>query len=93
MKSPLKIPPDKWKHIIVGILMGIVFLVIVHTFFSQYLVIGYIISFLLIAGIGYGFELFSLFTGLGHYDFMDAVATIVGGLVGIAIALSGMAVI
>lgn len=93
MKSYPKIPPDKWKHIIVGILMGILFLVIVHTFFSQYLVIGYIISFLLIAVIGYGFELFSLFTGLGHYDFMDAVATIVGGLVGIAIALSGMAII
>lgn len=93
MKSYSKIPPDKWKHIIVGILMGIVFLVIVHTFFSQYLVIGYIISFLLIAVIGYGFELFSLFTGLGHYDFMDAVATIVGGLVGIAIALSGIAII
>lgn len=93
MKSYSKIPCDKWKHIIVGVLMGIVFLVIVHTFFSQYLVIGYIISFLLIAGIGYGFELFSLYTGLGHYDFMDAVATIVGGLVGIAITLSGMAII
>jgi glycopeptide antibiotics resistance protein len=33
--------------------------------------------------IGYGFELFSKFTGKGHYDIMDAVAAVVGAVLGI----------
>jgi hypothetical protein len=37
------------------------------------------------AAIGYGFELFSKITGKGHYDFMDAVATVIGALPGIGI--------
>ena len=37
--------------------------------------------------ISYGFELFSLVTGLGIYDFMDAVASIIGGVLGLGLAL------
>jgi len=34
--------------------------------------------------IAYGFELFSKFTGKGHYEVMDAVAGVAGAIVGIA---------
>ena len=37
--------------------------------------------------ISYGFELFSLITGLGVYDFMDAVASVIGGVLGLGLAL------
>jgi len=37
--------------------------------------------------ISYGFELFSKITGLGRYDFMDAVASAIGGVIGILLAL------
>jgi hypothetical protein len=33
--------------------------------------------------IAYGFELFSKLTGKGHYDVMDAVAGVIGALIGI----------
>jgi hypothetical protein len=36
--------------------------------------------------IAYGFELFSLFTGKGHYELMDAVAGVLGALIGMAAA-------
>jgi hypothetical protein len=45
-----------------------------------------IVSAIIIA-ISYGFELFSLITGKGHYDFMDAVASVIGGAVGMGVAL------
>ena len=36
----------------------------------------------------YGFELFSMITGLGHYEFMDAVAGTLGGVLGILLILA-----
>ena len=47
--------------------------------------ISLIVLFLVVAA-SYGFELFSLITGLGHYDVMDAVAGVGGGLLGMAAA-------
>ena len=41
-----------------------------------------ILSFAAIVAISYGFELYSKFTRHGHYDVMDAVASIIGGLLG-----------
>ncbi len=41
----------------------------------------------LVIVISYGFELFSLITGLGVYDFMDAVASAIGGVFGLGLAL------
>ncbi|GEP96127.1 hypothetical protein CCY01nite_23870 [Chitinophaga cymbidii] len=38
-----------------------------------------------VVAISYGFELFSLITGWGHYDFWDAVASILGGTIGVAV--------
>ena len=81
----MKITRDKWKHFFVGIAIGgilqafFTFLLDGHPGYSQLLSV--IFSF----AIGYGFELFSKFTGKGHYEFMDAVAVLVGAIPGIAI--------
>ena len=45
------------------------------------------LAILITAVISYGFELFSLFTGKGHYDFMDAVASALGGILGMAVVV------
>jgi len=45
------------------------------------------IVFSLIVIISYGFELFSLITGMGRYDFMDAVASAIGGALGMGAVL------
>lgn len=38
--------------------------------------------FIIVACISYGFELYSKFTGHGVYEVLDAVASVIGGLVG-----------
>jgi hypothetical protein len=42
-----------------------------------------LLAFIFSVVIGYGFELFSKFTGKGHYELMDAVAAVVGAVLGI----------
>jgi VanZ family protein len=79
-----RIAPDKWKHFWVGIAMGLVlqafFLyVIPDPLWSVGITLGIVII------ISYGFELFSKITGKGHYEIMDAVASIIGGILGMAI--------
>lgn len=79
-----RIAPDKWKHFWVGIAMGLVLqpffiYVITDSFWSAGVTLGIIIV------IAYGFELFSKITGKGHHEILDAVATIVGGIIGMAI--------
>ena len=46
-----------------------------------------LISFILVVAISYGFELFSLVTKKGHYDILDAVAGLMGGVIGIGMIL------
>jgi len=78
-----RIAPDKWKHFYVGILMGIFlecFFVLLLGFSVTY---GTIWAVSISIAVSYGFELFSLFTGRGHYEFLDAVAAIIGALIGI----------
>src|SRR5205809_710388 len=70
----MKIAPDKKKHFWVGLPLGVVL-----QFLSFYLLpsqpaLSSVVSFVVLAAICYGFELFSLFTGKGHYDNIDAVA-------------------
>jgi hypothetical protein len=83
----MKMAPDKWKHLYVGIAMGGVlqaffsFLLDAHTGLSILLALIFSIA------IGYGFELFSKFTGKGHYDVMDAVAAVIGAILGIGVVL------
>lgn len=81
----MKIAPDKWKHFYVGIALGIglhagaIWFLLLPPLAAFFLALAFLVL------IGYGFELFSLVTGWGHYDVMDAVATVIGGLPGMAI--------
>ncbi|HWI90308.1 MAG TPA: hypothetical protein VNT20_03490 [Flavisolibacter sp.] len=83
----MKIAPDKRKHFLVGIVMGAVlqafftFLLDAHT--SLTVLLSLIFSII----IAYGFELFSKFTGKGHYELMDAVAGVAGAGIGIGLLL------
>ena len=82
-----KIAPDKWKHFLVGILVG----AILQAFFLWKMpaspALATILAFVLVVAISYGFELFSKFTGKGHYELMDAIASVVGGMLGMAATL------
>jgi VanZ family protein len=82
-----KIGRDKWKHFFVGILMGIVLQALLWLCLPGQVVMETVIAFLLVVAIGYGFELFSKFTGEGHYDIYDAVASTIGGILGMALIL------
>ncbi len=79
-----KIAPDKKKHFIVGIPLG-VFLQLVAGYFFSGTLIPALLAFFVLSLICYGFELFSLVTGKGHADNMDAIAGILGGMIGMGI--------
>ena len=83
----MRIPPDKLKHFIVGILMGLTLQGAAWWLLPTYVITGTIIAFIIIICISYGFELFSKITGHGHYDVMDAVASILGGIIGMGTIL------
>jgi glycopeptide antibiotics resistance protein len=80
-----KIAPDKWRHFFVGIAMGTVLQALLLFLLSAHHSLATLITFLLIIAISYGFELTSKFTHRGHYDLMDAVASIIGGMLGIGL--------
>lgn len=80
-----KIEPDKWKHFFTGIAMGILLQAFISFLLKDHTTLAIAISFVLVVSISYGFELFSKITGLGHYDFMDAVASAIGGLLGMGL--------
>ncbi|MEO5681377.1 MAG: hypothetical protein ABIQ88_01985 [Chitinophagaceae bacterium] len=80
-----KIAPDKWKHFYVGIAMGIVLQMAGLWLLTGHFWLVTALAFAIIIAISYGFELFSKFTGKGHYDVMDAVASIIGGVLGMGI--------
>ncbi len=82
-----KIAQDKWRHFFVGIAMGIVLQAFLWLLFPGQLVLETVITFILVITISYGFELFSKFTGKGHYEINDAVASVIGGVLGIIILL------
>ena len=83
----LKIAPDKQKHFWVGMLMGGILRIFTLYFFPQQYILSIVITFVLIIALTYGFELFSLITGKGHYEIMDAVAGTIGGTIGMVIIL------
>ena len=82
-----KIAPDKWKHFYVGIPMGAVLEAFTLFLLPGHLVLATVITLLLVVFISYGFELYSKFTGHGHHEIMDAVAAIIGGILGMALTL------
>ena len=83
-----KIAPDKWKHFYVGILMGAMLQAIAIWLVPQHLATASFAVFVLVVSISYGFELYSKITRHGHYEIADAIASIVGGSVGMAIAIA-----
>lgn len=82
-----KIAPDKWKHFYVGIAMGGVLQGVSCYIFPQSPLTATLAALGVVIGISYGFELFSLVTGMGHYDVMDAVASVIGGVLGMGAAM------
>ena len=82
-----KIEPDKWKHFYVGILMGIMLQAFSWWLIRDHPVIATVVAFVVVVSISYGFELFSKVTGKGHYEVMDAVAAVVGGVIGMGVTL------
>ena len=83
----IKLEPDKKKHFWVGMLMGAIFHILVIFFLPQNFWLSILITFILIVALCYGFELFSLITKLGHYEVMDAIAGIIGGVIGMGVIL------
>lgn len=79
------IKPDKWRHFFVGVGMGLLFEGLLRYFFPAFIWTGSLLVLLLVAVISYGFEVASLVFKRGHYDVMDAVAGVVGGVVGMAL--------
>ena len=82
----MKIAPDKKKHFWVGIPLGVLLQFLFFHLLPGQPGLSSVVSFVALAAICYGFELFSLFTGKGHYDSIDAVAGVLGGVVGIVIS-------
>ena len=80
-----KIGKDKWKHFYVGIFLGLLFQFLFSFLFNFSPLNSILTSFAFVAAIAYGFELFSLYSGYGHYDKMDAVASVIGGILGQAV--------
>ena len=79
------IQPDKWKHFFVGIAMGAFLQVVAYWLFPGSAIKAIFIVFVVIVAISYGFELFSKFSGWGRYDIYDAIASIIGGVIGMSV--------
>lgn len=82
-----KIKRDKWKHFWVGIPMGAFLQIAAQWLLPGSVVIATVAALAFVLAFSFGFEVFSLVTGWGHYDFYDAIASIIGGVLGIAIVL------
>jgi len=82
-----KIAPDKWKHFFVGILMGAILQAFLLFLIPAHPILTLVIVLILVIIISYGFELTSKLTRRGHYDLMDAVASTIGGILGMGLML------
>ena len=83
-----KIAPDKKKHFFVGIPLGVFLQLFTSLYFYNSPGYALLSSFAFLCAICYGFELFSKITGRGHADNMDAIAGILGGIIGIGLYYS-----
>jgi len=83
----MKIEADKWRHFYAGFAMGIL-CCIAGVLINLELNYVFIFSFIIVVSISFGFEIFSLLSGLGRYDIWDAVATIIGAIFGMGICVS-----
>jgi VanZ family protein len=83
----MRIAKDKWKHFWVGIAMGLLFQAVGMYLLPMHLYLATAISLIIVVAISYGFELYSKYTGHGHYEVMDAVAAIIGGVLGMGVVV------
>lgn len=82
----MKLEPDKWRHIIAGFFIGLILPVAGFYLFDLPVVSNYFLSLYALVVVSYGFEVFSFVTGKGHYDLVDAIVTVLGGLPGLGLA-------
>lgn len=82
-----RVKSDKWRHVIAGVPMGFLLQGLATWFIPTRPVLATAIVLLLVCAISYGFELFSKISGKGHYELADAIATVIGGVMGIAVAI------
>lgn len=80
--------PDKQKHLLAGIPMGAILQVAALTLLPGRIWLATALVLGMVLAISYGFELISLITGKGHYDVMDAIASIAGGVAGMGFVLA-----
>lgn len=83
----LGIAPDKWLHIYAGIPLAYLLMLSFQIAYPKPAVFEIAMTMFMVAVVAYGFELFSLITGLGVYDGWDALATWVGGFLGVGLAV------
>jgi VanZ family protein len=83
----MRIAQDKWKHFWVGIAMGLLFQAVGMYLLPMHLYVATAVSFIIVVAISYGFELYSKYTGHGHYEVLDAVAAIIGGVLGMGVVV------
>ncbi|MET0244404.1 MAG: hypothetical protein ABW174_13085 [Flavitalea sp.] len=83
----MKIAPDKKRHFFAAIPMGIVFQMLANWLYAPPTYQAVLIALAGVIAVSYGFELFSKISGMGVYDIMDAVFSIIGGALGQAAVL------
>jgi hypothetical protein len=66
--------------------MGAVLQLAGHWFFPDSAITSILTAFVIVIIISYGFELFSMASGLGRYDFYDAIVLIIGDVLGMTAA-------
>ena len=83
----MKIEKDKKKHFYGGIVMGGVLQSAAILLMPKQPIASIAIVFAIVVAISYGFELFSKISGKGHYEMLDAIAAVVGGVMGMVVVI------
>lgn len=83
-----RIARDKWRHFYVGIVMGAFLESFGFWVWPKNVGKVSFLVLIIIIAVSYGFELFSKITGKGRYDFLDAVASVIGGVIGMLAAFT-----
>ena len=67
--------------------MGVVLQMLARWIYNPPMIYAILLALGGVVVISYGFEFFSKITGIGVYDFMDAVASVIGGIIGMGLVL------
>lgn len=76
---------DKWKHLLVCIPLGVTLQAGSMHVVPDRPLLAIFLAFSLMVFVAYMFEIFSLITDLGYYEMLDALASILGGILGIGL--------